>query len=107
MIPAQNQSGFAPDGTVEVELGTLNRGDAFRSYGYHGGVQEGVVVARGECSVRVEVEGDASPREFQALNEETGEYETKVISRSGKHEENWGPGAAVEYVEAGTRVGEA
>jgi hypothetical protein len=100
MIRARNQSGFAPAGVVEVELGSLRVGQRFRlwSDAERNRYQDGEVIRRSECSVRVAVVGDNVPVEFEALNKETGEWEVKRIVRSGRREENWAPSTPVEFV---------
>ena len=105
MITARNQSGDAPEGVIEVELGSLRTGDKFRLHGGAGRFEEGEVLRVSECSVRVVVQGDNAPVEFQALNEETGEFETKRIARSGRREENWAPSTPVEVMVSRSQEG--
>ena len=76
MTPALNQSGFAPPGVVEVELGSLRPGQRFRSHGYHPGTyQDGTVVEHREHSVIVDW-NKTKPVHREFTDKKSGETKT-------------------------------
>lgn len=96
MTPATNQSGFAPPGVVEVELGSLRAGQRFRLWGYGpSDTITGRVLYRSECSVRIQPDGSKRiERNFFGKDGEAKELNYTVALQP----ENWAPSCPVEYL---------
>ena len=95
MTPALNQSGFAPPGVVEVELGTLRVGQRFRSW-YNTRYDDGVVLMVGQCSVLVKLEGTEQTVEFEVTNADGEKVpQTRTLPARKEH---WSVLTPVEYL---------
>lgn len=85
MIRAKWQSGDAPEGVVEYQLGSLRPGQRFVSYGSDRKSDiRGTVIDLSACAVLVELDRPATFREFVSIDQETGEAKSVRIAAGPK-----------------------
>ena len=97
MTPARNQSGDAPPGVVEVEVGSLRPGQRFRLWidGQRNRYHDGTVVYEGECSTRVQLDGKRHVvRDFFDAQGKPQHIEQDYALPP----ENWATSCPVEYL---------